>query len=304
MPTNAEVRDRVSAAVVEALERGVSPWRQPWSRLAGGSPRPHNAASGHLYRGVNCYLWAVQQAHGYGSSGFVTFRQAKALGGSVRKGERASWVVFAKPQRVKAAPNDPQADAEGFKKLFLYRVTPVFNTEQCDELALPDREQPKHGNATVAGDALIAQTLALAEQRGIAVALGGDRACFDIGANIVRLPKPEAFESAATFAATAMHEYVHATGHETRLARTFGTSFGDADYSREELVAEMGAAMCCARLGIDGDKIESHAAYLKHFVELLKADNKALFAAARGAEAAMTWLLGEEKAEAEMADAA
>jgi len=112
--------------------------------------------------------------------------------------------------------------------------------------------------------------------RPVPVSFGGDRACFLPAIDRIQLPDRTSFHSPAAFCATWAHEQIHSTGHESRLKRDLGGAFGKARYAREELVAELGAALLGDRLEI-GSEIESHAAYLGHWVELLRESPKVLF---------------------------
>ena len=293
---NEQIREQVTTTILAALESGVSPWRRPWN-TTGGAARPHNAASGHVYSGINTfYLWAVASAQGYGTSQWLTYNQARGLNGNVKRGEKAAWIVFAKPLRVKAKASE-SADSDGFKKLFLMRVTPVFNVAQCENLELPSRELPEELSDHLTDADIVRKSLTFARDVGISVELGGNRACFSVEANAVRMPEPAQFHSAEAFAATLYHEVIHATGHTSRLSRKFGGRFGDADYAFEELIAELGSAMLCQARGIGSDQMESHAAYIDNWRAILEANPKAIFDAAKFAEAALNFLIPAETIE-------
>ena len=128
----ADVTDRI----VSALEDGVAPWVRPW-RTLGASGELRNGASGHAYSGVNTLLLGIEMhSRGFADSRFVTFKQAKALGGSVRRGEKGSFVVFWKPLAVKETDD---AGRVVRKTIPLLRHYHVFNVEQCDGLKLPGK---------------------------------------------------------------------------------------------------------------------------------------------------------------------
>ena len=92
---------------------------------------------------------------------------------------------------------------------------------------------------------------------------------------------------------------VHSTGHQNRLARpgitTQGVAFGDEVYSKEELVAEMGAAMLCGMAGIDNSTIENSASYIDSWLRALKKDSRLVLQAAAQAQKAADYILGETK---------
>jgi hypothetical protein len=168
--------------------------------------------------------------------------------------------------------------------------------EQCDGLSLEALTAPAHPaeTGTVADE--------VARLAGAKVVRGGDRAFFSPSADVVNVPVLAAFRTPAEYDATLLHELTHWTGHEKRLARTFGKRFGDSAYAFEELVAELGAAFLCARLGVVGQL--QHAEYLGHWAKVLKADKHAIFTAAREAEKACGLLLPVEEEGEEDADAA
>jgi antirestriction protein ArdC len=122
------------------------------------------------------------------------------------------------------------------------------------------------------------------------------------GPDLIQLPLPEAFRDAQSYAATKAHELVHWTKHESRLNREFGRKrFGDQAYAREELVAELGAAFLCADLGITPEPREDHAAYLAHWLKVLREDKRAIFSAAAHAQRAVDYLHGLQVAQAQAA---
>jgi antirestriction protein ArdC len=291
----------VTAQIVAALEKGANPWRKPWTSQAGGA-MPHNAASGHEYRGVNVWsLWLQQNALGYATAQWLTFNQARQLGGSVKRGEKATIVVFNKRVMVKARAGE-KADATGRKPIYMLRYFSVFNVAQCESLTLPAREQPEQSSTVTADHA--AAIHALAAARGITVQHGGDSAFYLPSMDYVSLPKPEQFKTATGYAATLAHELTHATGHGDRLDRDLTGTFGSPQYAREELVAELGSAMLCAELGFSTEHVESHAAYLDSWLSLLRSDDRAIFTASKAADTACDWLLGRTKEEQQPAEVA
>ena len=118
------------------------------------------------------------------------------------------------------------------------------------------------------------------------------------GPDLIQLPSPEAFRDAEGYAATKAHELTHWTNHPTRLDRDFGRKhFGDEGYAREELVAELGAAFLCADLGITPEPRDDHAAYLAHWLKVLREDKRAIFSAAAHAQRAVDYLHGPQRQE-------
>jgi len=126
---------------------------------------------------------------------------------------------------------------------------------------------------------------------GATVRHGGNSTYYSPGTDTIQLPPFEAFRDKESYYATGLHELTHWTKHEKRLNRDFGRKrFGDDGYAREELVAELGAAFLCADLGITPEIRDDHAAYLGHWLSILKEDKRAIFSAAAHAQRAADYL--------------
>ena len=283
----------VTARVLEALDAGTVMWQQPWR--AAGYNGPINIDSNRRYRGINVFLLdftAIEK--GYSSNRWGTYRQIAARGGQVRKGEKSTEVVF-----WKILKKEDKVDGETVeKKIPMLRTYNVFNEEQADWDPETDRRREVPVRADVdpveAAEAVLAEYLAT----GPAVRHGGDRAFYRPGADFIQLPHIGDFDNAEAYYSTKFHEVTHSTGHSSRLARegvadgNFG-AFGDAVYSKEELVAEMGAAMLCGIAGIDqAATIPATAAYLAHWRDALQGDNKLIVQAAAQAQKAVDLVLG------------
>lgn len=286
----------VADAILSALEEGVVPWRKPWrSTVPGGH---FNASSAKPYRGINQMLLDVAAwAGGYESPAWVTFRQAKFLGASVRKGERGHRIVFWKrafPKGEIAAAKREDREAQSYPML---RYFTVFNAEQLKGADIdPDRAEREAAPWDPIADAeLAAREMPMAPT--IREGGGGNRCFYTPSQDVVRMAPREAFDRAEDYYGVLFHELAHATGHHSRLDRdTLGAAaaFGDAVYSREELVAEMGSAFVCRELGVQAD-LGNTAAYIEGWRSRIKADPKCLmWAAGRGAKAA-DWILGRRE---------
>ncbi|WP_334154649.1 ArdC family protein [Tepidimonas sp.] len=278
----------VTQRIVQALAQGVRPWACPWRKDAEtpARPRRHN---GETYRGINVLLlWATAQERGYQRNTWLTYRQAEALGGQVRKGERGALVVFAGRQSTSDAAEEVEEPSEPrSQRTFAFlRSYTVFNIDQVD--GLPEADSvPTVSLAQVRPDegaeAFFAAT-------GARVQHGGSRAFYAPGSDLIQLPDPSAFRDPASYAATKAHELAHWTGHPQRLAREFGRRFGDAAYAMEELVAELCAAFICADLRIGAEPREDHAAYVGDWLKVLQSDSRAVFTAASQAQRAADFL--------------
>lgn len=287
-----DIYKQVTDKILAQLENGTAPWVKPWSAQAfKGGAFAHNAVSKRQYSSVNVVLlWMARDENGYSANRWLTFKQAKEAGGTVRKGEKGTMVVF-----VSHMEREDEKTGETVRIPFLKRYT-VFNVEQCDGLAerVTGESLPmpvnKGERAELADQFIDATGADFTEQ-------GGDRAYYSPSNYAVRMPRFEQFRSTDHFYATAFHELSHWTGHKTRLNRDFSGRFGSRSYAAEELVAELSAAFLCAEFGFDGDL--RHAAYIKSWISLLKDDSRAFITAASKAQQAADHLrhlaLQEEK---------
>lgn len=278
---------RVTRGIESALSRGVRPWTRPWRDDPSfgplGLPR---RANGQFYRGMNVVaLWAAAAEAGYQSPYWFTFKQALALGAQVRKGERGSFVVFykeLKPSDEKASANNESAAMRRILRGYV-----VFNHAQIEGLVDPRFEPPTPSAPPPPCDL----ALRFAKVPAI-IRFGGSRAFYSPGADYVQLPPKPAFIDHTQFYATLAHELGHWTRHPSRLDRDFGQKrFGDAGYALEELTAELCAAFVGAVIGLPGEHIEDHAAYIGDWLKALKDNPSAFLTAAAKAQLAADYLL-------------
>ena len=273
-----DIYQEVTDRLVAALEAGTTPWLRPWrDNNSGNALEPFNALSGRPYNGINLIILGCSP---FASLGWLTFKQALEAGGSVRKGEKGTGVVFWKFDLVK-----DDATGESKTRPFARGYT-VFNIEQCDGL---DTGKLKVPAAPEAGHTDMNE---LASRVGAIVRHGGDRAFYRPSGDYVQMPPPDAFTSSAQYQATLAHELTHWTGHEARCSREFGKRFGDMAYAFEELVAEIGSAFLCARAGVPLDGLQ-HQNYLASWLSILKSDKRAIFTASSKARAAADFLTAE-----------
>ena len=280
----ADIYQTVTDSIINMLESGVRPWAPGHNAKDCGLPVIPTRACGTAYRGINvALLWGAAEMKGYRHQTWMTFNQAKALGGCVRKGERATPVVYW--GTFKAQADDADDGEEGKARLFAKSYS-VFNVEQID--GLPERFfEP----ATVEpSETRIARADAWAVATGADIRHGGSQAFYSPKGDYVQVPPFAAYAEPERYYSTLTHELTHWSGAKARLDRTFGKRFGDKAYAFEELVAEMGAAFSCARLGIENETREDHASYLASWLNVLKADKRAIFTAASKAQAACDYL--------------
>jgi antirestriction protein ArdC len=282
----ASLYDEVTAKIIGQLEAGIFPWVQPWSSAAASPGLPRNAITGRPYSGINVLiLWGAVIEGGYPSQDWLTFRQALAAGGCVRKGERGQTIFYAdkfvpKGEREQGATESDAPRAIPFLKRFV-----VLNAAQCDGLPerltaapapLPEREQHEQAEALIAAS-------------GADFRIGGAEAFYSPTLDLVQVPPQPAFAQQIDYYRTALHELGHWTGHKSRLDRDQSGGFGSAAYAREELCAEMASAFLCTALGIV--PTVRHADYVGNWLTVLRADNRAIFKAASQASKAADFLL-------------
>ncbi len=293
-----DLYQEITNKIIAQMEQGKFPWVQPWdsSHAACTVGLPVNATTQRRYSGINVLiLWGAVFDHGFTSQNWLTFKQAKTLGGSVRKGEKGQVVCYADrftPQKEREQAKSEGRDPQAIPFLKRYRV---FNIEQCENLPdnltintqpLPERE-------------IIPRADRLAKASGADIRHGGDKAFYDPLRDFVQLPPQPAFTEQINYYRTFFHELGHWTGHPKRLDRDQLARFKTKSYAREELIAEMTAAFTCAALDIT--PTVRHADYLASWLEVLKEDKRAIFRAASQASKAAEYLLAFDSQEQEAA---
>jgi len=281
MPTAYEI---VTESIIMQLESGVAPWRKPWRTEA-----PANLVSKKEYRGINIFLLASQ---GYGSRYWLTYRQAQALGGNVKKGAHGSKVVFWKIDEYKKE-NEETGETENRKSILL-RYYVVFNLEQCEGIKSPEPAPTINP---------IEQCESIVERMPNPPRFEQDsQASYRPSTDTVGMPARSAFDSAEKYYSTFFHELTHSTGHPSRLGRegiVNHNPFGSDEYSKEELVAEMGAAMLCGVAGIESQTLDNSAAYLQTWIERLRSDSRLIVSAASQAQKAADYILARAATESD-----
>ncbi len=275
------VYEIVTEQVIKQLESGVAPWRKPWR-----CEPPANLVSGKEYRGINPFLLASQ---GYGSRFWLSFNQAKKLGGHVRKGEKSSLVTFWNIGEEKIIKNAEGKDRKS--KPILLRYYSVFNIEQTEGIA----DKLGLGNASPRVPN-IEQCEAIVSGMPNAPRMEQDgRAWYRPSTDSVGMPSKSLFGTAEEYYSTLYHELTHSTGHASRVGREGIeqlNTFGSESYSKEELIAEMVAAFLCGCVGIAPATIQNSASYLQHWITRLRGDSKLLVSAASAAQKAADYIRG------------
>ena len=272
----------VTQQLVAQIETGPGTWRMPWHTVPGVFD-VRNASTGNRYRGANTVSLALQAIEAEHPTGWwATYRQWSDLGAQVRQRERSTRIV----KWVPAKPNgaDPAgASPDDEHRTLVPRVYSVFNAAQVDGWTQPTRTAATEIDRDAAADEFITST-------GARITYGHNHAAYQPARDRIELPAPEQFADSEAFYSTTCHELTHWTGHTSRLGRDLSGRFGDDAYAAEELVAELGAAIACAHLGIAPTPRDDHASYLTHWLRILNADPKALFAVAAKAQVAVDYL--------------
>jgi len=277
----------VTDKLIELIEDGVKPWEKPWHSTGYG-----NAITGHQYRGMNPLLAAIDcLVNGYKSPLFMGFAQAQAHGWKIRKGCKATWIVWGGTACKETTDEQTGETVKRFYRSFKWLN--VYNLDCIDDTETDLKKSDvikfeKLGGGNVEPRITDAEALITAQRAD--VQFGGDRACYSSALDKIQMPKYEDFTAAEPYYATFIHELIHRTGHPSRLDRKLGNKFGSQAYAFEELIAELGAAFVCNELGMSGE-LENHASYLDDWLKVLKSDKKAFMDAASSAQKAANLLL-------------
>ena len=286
-----DIYQTITAKIVAAVEASAGDPVMPWQRGSFKAVLPKNAVTGHDYRGINILsLWVTALERGYEAGLFATYKQWAAIGAQVRQGESAAPIVFYRQLEIARQNDDPAQEGET-ETVRMARGYWVFAAEQVDGFTAPGALPGNPIARLAAADAYVSAT-------GAHVIVGGTRACYRPATDTIHMPDEARFldgdgrTRSEAYYSVLGHELVHWSGADTRLKRTLGKRFGDDAYAMEECCAEIGAAFLCARLGIAHEPHPDHARYVHHWLKVMKADARAIFAAAARAQEAVTYLDG------------
>jgi antirestriction protein ArdC len=273
------VYEIITERIIAQLESGVAPWRKPWTSKA-----PANLVSQKEYRGLNVLSLASQ---GYPSRFWLTFNQANKLGGKIQRGQKGSLVVY---WNIGEERTVRKPDGSSKKQTpFLLRYSTVFNLAQTEGIDIPARllDEQRENNPIADCESIVD---GMPNRPGFEQS---DKAWYRPSNDTVGMPARGLFHSSEEFYSTLFHELTHSTGHTSRVGREGIeqlNTFGSESYSREELIAEMGAAMLCGVTGISPSTLENSAAYLKTWIARLKSDSKLIVQAASAAQKAADYI--------------
>jgi antirestriction protein ArdC len=271
--------------LVDAIEAGgTGAWSMPWTRLGPDTLTPTNVATGNPYRSGNRWVLAMAaMTAGLDGGTWGTYRQWHTAGGQVRRGEHAAGAIVRPVERTRTDEDDDTGEETTYRSL-TWRAVAVFHATQVDGWE-PDTG-PRHDHDPIdTAEHLVARWT----DAGMVIIEAGDRACYRPLTDIVCVPKRHRFARIEHYYSTLAHEATHWTG--PRLARDMTGRFASDAYAAEELVAELGAAIIGATVGIDAATRDDHAAYLAAWLRILRADPRHLFTVAAKAEAAPDHLL-------------
>ena len=280
----ANVYQIVTDRIIAELEKGIIPWRKPWTGVRSGA---YSHSTGRPYSILNQFMLPKPGE-------YITWSQIQAEGGHVRKGEKSHIVVFWKVY-PKTEKNDEGEDVT--RNIPVLRYFNVWHIDQCEGIKakfdpenLPNNADPIETAESISADYLDRSGVMFENVRG-------DRAYYSPTFDKVVLPLMEQFDNSAEYYSTLFHELGHSTGHKSRLDR-FKTgsaaAFGSDDYGKEELVAEITSACILSECGIETPaSFKNSAAYIQGWLKAIKGDNKLIVSAASKADKAVALILGE-----------
>jgi len=281
--------------IVENLEKGNIPWQKPWRTSLGV---PKNLTNKKAYRGINILLTAFRN---FNSPWWLSFKQCEKLGGKVKKGEKGTPVVFwnwinVKKSTIKADENNKNEDQVN-KAIPFIRYYTIFNVEQCEGLEkhIPEVEKLPEFNPINKCEDIILKAIEKPK-----IEHGGSRAYYSPGTDHIKLPEKKDFHGPEEYYCVLFHELAHSTGHEKRLNRpevVNTATFGNHDYSKEELVAEITASFLCGYAGIENVTIDNSLAYIQSWVSTFQKKPKMIITASQQAQKAADYILGIKKIE-------
>lgn len=278
-----DVYEIVTNRMVEMLEQGIIPWQKGWSGTANGA---YNFVSKKPYSLINQMLLAHTDA-------YLTFKQAQALGGTVKNGAHTEIVVFWKMLPSKTQTEVDKDGKEVPKLIPFLRYYKVFWIGDIEGIEAPTPELHENDPITAAEE--IINRYVAEEEIELQNDEPSNEAYYDPQSDVVRVPMINQYENVEEYYSTLFHELTHSTGVPARLDRKEGFSkkarFGSKEYGREELVAEMGAAMLVNVCGIETDKsFRNSAGYIQNWLQTIKGDSKLVVSAASRAEKAVNYI--------------
>lgn len=286
-----ELHRRITEHIARAIEAGAGEYQMPWHSSGGKAVRsPHNPVGKYRYRGINILtLWCTQQARGFRSSEWASYRQWLTAGRQVRRGESGTPTVTYSELAPFLTRFDEKkledAEIDAPRRLCLVQSGTVFNADQVEGAEESVAEVETNSEPFPLAASLIAAT-------GAVIRHNRAHACYVPAVDEIHLPPRSSFVSEGAYYGVAFHELTHWTGHSARCARDLGGRFGSDFYAMEELIAELGSAFLSAEVGISAAPRLDHAQYIDSWLRVLRSDTKAVFLAAGKASQATVYLCG------------
>lgn len=284
-----DIYQSITDRFLEQLKKGTVPWQQPWTSCV------QNIVSRKAYRGINAFTLGMTDRT---SPFWLTFKQALDLGGHVKKGEKSLPAIYYKPLEKQDGAGRPTVREDGRPdRIPFVRWANVFNLDQTEGI-----EPPAITTTQSVGEPLEKAASIVGNARLCPIHHAEFAAIYSPKDDVIRLPAPSTFRSQEDYYQTLFHEMTHATGHQSRLNRegiTQPVKFGSERYSKEELVAELGAAFLSNEAGILNQiQFDNSAAYLASWIEKLENDPRMIVSAASQAQKSADFVLGIEQKEA------
>jgi antirestriction protein ArdC len=270
------ISERITSMILKKLEQGVIPWHQPWSY----DSWPRNPFTQNHYRGINIFILLLAM---YPKPFWMTFGQIDRLGGHVKANEKGMPIVYWKLFEIKKKDEDEQY-------IPLMKYYTVFNIEQCSGIDSSMFEKKEIDFIPLQQCEKVVKNM---PQKPI-IKHNGGRAYYNCKNDIINLPPANTFRSNELYYSTLFHELIHSTGHARRLNRksiTEAVEFGSTNYSKEELIAEMGSSFLCAHCQIENQTIDNSTAYISNWIEQFKDKKLMIITAAAQAQKAYEYIV-------------
>ena len=290
--TKADPYQIITNTIISRLEEGIIPWQKPWTGINNPNS-PRNLIKKKAYSGIN---YIILPSAGYKSPYWATYQQIKQKGGYVRKGEKATQIIWWAMIKV----DSDKVDEKGNK---IKKIIPklkhydVFNTDQCDEVRVPTIEETTENieefNPIEKAEAIVAAYATCPEIRH-----AQQRAFYSPSSDFINMPQKESFKGEEEYYATLFHEMGHSTGHASRLNREGIVNFdkfGSHQYSKEELVAELTSCYLCGNADILPTIQDNSVAYIQSWTKKLRDDKKLIISACSKATKAADYILNISK---------
>jgi antirestriction protein ArdC len=287
-----KVYEIITEQILTKLEEGTVPWRKPWN--GGPADVPKNIISNKEYRGMNILLLGMQ---GYSNPYWASFKQVGQIGGRVKKGEAGSLAIFMKKSTYqKENPDTGEEETRNGWILRYYKVWNLDQTEGCSHKRIKELQDGYEDDGREFNPIEECEAVVTGMQNSPTISNGVQRAYYRPSNDSINMPAKKSFVGDEEYYSTLFHEMTHSTGHISRLNRHKEKGCGHhkarIEYSKEELVAEMGAAFLCCHTGIENATIDNSAAYIASWLKALKNDPKMVVSAAAKAQASTDYILG------------